>query len=119
EFVKFMVEQFGRSERNSSAQCDCQRQSEPSLLQVLSLANHPQVWRKIADPAGRIAEVIKRHEAPQERIEAIYLSTLGRLPETSEIETCVSYLTQAESPEKGLQGILWSLLNTREFLLQH
>jgi hypothetical protein len=119
EFVTFMIEQFGRSERNSSAQCDCQRQSEPSMLQVLSLANHPQVWRKIADPAGRVAEVIKQHEPPQERIEAIYLSTLGRLPEESETQVCLSYLGEVESPEKGLQGVLWSLVNTREFILQH
>ena len=89
------------------------------MLQVLSLANHPQVWRKIADPAGRVAEVIKQHQAPQERIEAIYLSTLGRLPEDSERKTCLNYLAGAESPEMGLQGVLWSLLNTREFILQH
>jgi hypothetical protein len=119
EFVTFMIEQFGRSERNSSAQCDCQRQSEPSMLQVLSLANHPQVWRKIADPVGRVAEVIKQLEAPRERIEAIYLSTLARLPEESETQACLSYLDEAESPEIGLQGVLWSLLNTREFILQH
>ena len=25
----------------------------------------------------------------------------------------------AESADKGLQGIVWSLLNTREFSLQH
>jgi hypothetical protein len=31
----------------------------------------------------------------------------------------VKYLIDAESPEKGLQGVMWSLLNTREFLLQH
>ena len=29
------------------------------------------------------------------------------------------YLKESTSPAKGLQGILWSLLNTREFVLQH
>ena len=36
-----------------------------------------------------------------------------------EIRVCLQYLEKAESPEKGLQGVMWSLLNTREFLLQH
>jgi hypothetical protein len=118
-FVVFVLEQFGRSERNSSAQCDCQRQSEASMLQVLTLGNHPRVWQKIADPKGRVAEVLKDEADPAKQIEALYLSTLSRPPEPSEVETCLAYLKETASPEKGLQGVMWSLLNTREFLLQH
>ena len=36
-----------------------------------------------------------------------------------EKQACLKYLQKAETPEKGLQGVMWSLLNTREFLLQH
>jgi hypothetical protein len=118
-FVTFVLEQFGRSERNSSVQCDCQRQSEASLLQVLSLANHPQVWKKIADPNGRVAKLTKEIAEPAPRVVELYLSTLGREPTKKETDACLNYLQGAESPEKGLQAVLWSLLNTKEFLLQH
>ena len=40
-FVAFMLEQFGRPQRNSASQCDCERDSTASVLQVLSFANHP------------------------------------------------------------------------------
>ncbi|MFN0017769.1 MAG: DUF1549 domain-containing protein [Pirellulaceae bacterium] len=119
EFVTFVLEQFGRSERNSAVQCDCQRQSEPSMLQVLSLANHPHVRQKIADPSGRIARLMKEITDPGQRIEELYLSTLSRLPDETEKQTCLSHVSAAESPQKGLEAILWSLLNTREFILQH
>ena len=119
EFVAFVLEQFGRSERNSAVQCDCQRQSEPSMLQVLSLANHPHVRQKIADPSGRIARLVKETTDPGQRIEELYLSTLSRLPDENEKQTCLSHVSAAESPEKGLQAVLWSVLNTREFILQH
>lgn len=119
EFVAFVLEQFGRSERNSAVQCDCQRQSEPSILQVLSLANHPHVRQKIADPAGRIARLIKETNDPSQQIEELYLATLSRLPDEQENQTCLSHVSAAESPEKGLEAVLWSLLNTREFVLQH
>lgn len=119
EFVAFVLEQFGRSERNSAVQCDCQRQSEPSMLQVLSLANHPHVRQKIADPAGRIARLVKDTSDPGLRIEELYLSTLSRLPDEKEKQTCLSHVSAAESSEKGLAAVLWSLLNTREFILQH
>ncbi len=118
-FVTFVLEQFGRSERNSSVQCDCQRQSEASLLQVLSLANHPQVWKKISDPNGRVAKLMKNVSAPEKQIEELYLSTVNRQPTRAEIEFCLAHLQQAESLEKGLQTVLWCLLNTKEFLLQH
>jgi hypothetical protein len=114
-----MLEQFGRPERNSAVQCDCQRQSEASLLQVLSFANHPRIGQKIADPAGRVAQVIKQTDDPVKRVEELYLGTLSRLPEKGEMEACLAYITSAESPDKGLQGVLWSLLNTKEFVLQH
>ncbi len=119
DFVTFVLEQFGRSERNSSVQCDCQRQSEASMLQVLGLANHPRIWQKVNDPRGRIAQIIKQTSDPSQRIAELYLGAVGRLPDDAELQTCLGHIASAESPEKGLQTVLWCLLNTREFLLQH
>jgi hypothetical protein len=118
-FVTFMLEQLGRPARNSSVQCDCARQGDASMLQVLSLANHPRVWQKIAEPTGRVAAVVKQQTEPRQRIEELYLTALSRLPNESEMETCLRHVSEAESPEKGLQSVLWGLLNTREFVLQH
>jgi len=52
-------------------------------------------------------------------IEELFLATVSRLPTSDEREACLKFMQSAESPEKGLQGVLWGLLNTREFLLQH
>ena len=41
------------------------------------------------------------------------------MPEEAEAKVCISHVAAAESPEKGVQGVLWSLINTKEFLLQH
>jgi hypothetical protein len=53
------------------------------------------------------------------RIEEVFLCTLSRSPNQSEQQACLKYFKEADSAEKGLQGIMWSLVNTREFLLQH
>ena len=58
-FVTFMLEQFGRPQRNSAVQCDCERDTNASVLQVLSLANHPRIWQKIADDKGHVARILK------------------------------------------------------------
>jgi hypothetical protein len=119
DFVVFMMEQFGRPARNSANQCDCERDPSVSILQVMSLANHPRVWQKITDPKGQVARIVKEIKDDNGRIEELFLSTLSRLPGEAEQAACLKYLQKAATPEKGLQGVMWSLLNTKEFLLQH
>ena len=58
-FVEYSFAVFGRPSRNPESLCDCDRESRPSLLQSLYLANHPEVLRKIADPKGRLAQIVK------------------------------------------------------------
>ncbi len=118
-FVTFMLEQFGRPQRNSGVQCDCERDSNASVLQVLSIANHPRVRQKIADDKGNVASILKAHTEDAKRIDEIYLVALSRLPSDAERKACLAYLREAPTPADGLRGVMWSLLNTREFLLQH
>jgi hypothetical protein len=118
-FVYFMLDAFGKPARNAAVQCDCERDTSATMLQVLSLANHPRVWEKIADPQGRAARIAKELPEDQQRIEELYLTMLSRLPTDAERQACEKYLKDAKSPLLGVQGILWGLLNTREFLLNH
>ena len=118
-FVVFVLEQYGRPTRNAAVQCDCERDGGASVLQVLTLANHPRVWEKIRDPNGRAAKLAKAPGAEVEKVEELFLATVGRRPGDGERDACLKYLQAAGSPEAGLQGVLWSLVNTREFLLQH
>ncbi len=119
DFVVFMFDQFGRPARNTASQCDCERDAGVSILQVMSLANHPRVRQKIEDPKGQVARIVKEIKDDNARIEELFLSTLGRLPKEKERQASLTYLKESESAEKGLHGVLWSLLNTREFVLQH
>ncbi|MSQ97384.1 MAG: DUF1553 domain-containing protein [Gemmataceae bacterium] len=118
-FVTFMLEQFGRPQRNSGVQCDCERDSNASVLQVLSLANHPRIRQKIADDKGQVARIMKAHADDGKCIDEIFLCTLCRPPTDTERQACVKYVRESATPADGLRGVMWTLLNTREFLLQH
>jgi hypothetical protein len=118
-FVTFMLGNFGKPKRNAAVQCDCEREGDASVLQVLSFANHPRVWAKIADEKGQVARIAREMADDRERVEDVFLVTLGRLPKEAEREACMKYLQASESGQKGLQGVMWGLLNTKEFLLQH
>lgn len=110
---------FGRPMRSPEAQCDCERDSKPTIVQTLFLANNLAVQQKIAAPQGRIASIIKAIPTDEKRIEEVFLWTLSRLPEAEELQSCLRHMKDSASPERGLQEVLWGLLNTKEFLLQH
>jgi cell division protein FtsB len=118
-FVSYILENFGRPKRNSAVQCDCERDGGASVFQVLTLANHPRVWEKIKDANGRVAKLLKEKGADASRVDDLFLATLSRFPTEAERAACLAHMKNAESAEKGLQGVLWSLLNTREFVVQH
>jgi hypothetical protein len=114
-----MLEQFGRPQRNSGVQCDCERDASASLLQVLSLANYPRIRQKIADDKGHVVRILKAHADNDRRIEEVFLVSLCRPPSDAERQACLKSMRQSTTEAEGLRGVMWSLLNTREFLLQH
>jgi hypothetical protein len=118
-FVSFLLEQFGRPQRNSGVQCDCERDPNASVMQVLSLANHPRIRQKIADDKGQVARILKSHADNAKRIDEIFLTALCRPPTDAERQACLKYVRASPSETAGLRGVMWSLLNTREFLLQY
>jgi len=117
--VAFAFQIFGRPLRNAQVQCDCERDNATSIVQMLFLANHPRVREKIEDPRGRVALLAQEKLTDTQKIESLYLWSVSRLPDKDELQTCLDYLKESPSAEKGLQDVLWSLLNTREFILNH
>jgi len=118
-FVTYMLATFGKPKRNSAVQCDCERDSSGSVIQVLSVANHPRIAQKLNDKAGTAAIIVQSISDDRNRIDELYLTVLGRFPTDTEQKACMKYMKESKTPVEGVQGILWSLVNTKEFLVQH
>ncbi|SFJ61381.1 DUF1549 and DUF1553 domain-containing protein [Planctomicrobium piriforme] len=52
-------------------------------------------------------------------IEEAYLRTLSRYPTDQERQTSLQYLAAAPNELDGLKDILWALINTKEFIVNH
>lgn len=112
---------FGKPDR--SINCDCERVNEPTLLQAIFTQNDPLVRMRIAD-SGWIIE-IEDAEADgtkldkSDLIHEVWLRTVGRNPTEPETSRATEHLAQAESVAEGIADLLWAMLNTKEFLLNH
>jgi len=52
-------------------------------------------------------------------VEEAYLRTLSRLPTDSESATTTQFISQSTDPINGLRDVMWALLNTKEFIVNH
>ena len=52
-------------------------------------------------------------------VKSAYLRTLSRLPSEEELSRSRKYLEEADDPMTGAKVLLWALLNTKEFIVNH
>lgn len=51
--------------------------------------------------------------------EQAYLRSLSRMPNADELKIAMNYLTGEPDPAKAVEGLIWSIVNTKEFILNH
>ena len=115
--MRYLV--FGRQVRRTNVQCDCEQGRDVALPQLLFLANHDEVHKKIGADKGRVAQLAEAKVTDRERIETLFLHALGRLPNGDELNAGLENLKTSPTLRQGLEEVMWSLINTREFILNH
>jgi hypothetical protein len=101
------------------ATCECAREEDPSLPQMLHLLNNKGMLSKVDSPRSRLAVALKDKKDDAAVIEVIYLSTLSRRPTAAEIGIARKHIAKVGDRAKGLQDLQYSLFNLGEFLLRH
>ncbi|HBE69617.1 MAG TPA: hypothetical protein DDW52_15845 [Planctomycetaceae bacterium] len=52
-------------------------------------------------------------------VKQAYLRTLNRLPSENERDIATHFILDEDNPTAGVVGLMWSLVNTKEFILNH
>ncbi|MBW3541845.1 MAG: DUF1549 domain-containing protein [Planctomycetes bacterium] len=86
-----------------------------------------QLQRRLAGGDSRPNET-PAAQADAEKVESMdtdrliaraYLRTLSRYPEEHELDLARGYVEEADDTVNGIRGLLWALLNTKEFIVNH
>lgn len=104
QFVAFFQPEEGASPLNY----------ETGIPQVLRLMNSPQM-----NSAQAITKILDKDMDKTLAIETIFLATLNRKPTNTETQRMVRFLEETPDRKQGYGDILWVLLNTSEFTLNH
>ena len=118
----YFLKTFGRNSR--AITCECERSDEPSMVQVLHVANGDTINGKLKTKENRVSKLLSAGHSDAELTEEIFLHCLSRLPTNEELTRVVELLSQVpdeDAAEKRLvvEDVFWSLLSTREFLFNH
>ena len=108
---------FGKPDR--AINCDCERVNQPTLLQSIFLQNDPLIRMRL-DNSGWISEVSESGQTDFSKlINDAWLRSVNRLPRPEEVARAKRHLSATPSTEEGLTDLLWALMNTKEFILNH
>ena len=109
---------FGKPQRVSV--CECERGTEPSIAQALHLMNAPETMTKLRSRQGAVRRLVESNLSEADIVDELYLSTLSRFPVAEERELMVSVFEEpASNRQTAVEDILWTLINTREFVFNH
>ena len=103
---------FGQPKRETA--CSCERSSSPTLLQALELLNGTVMHQAVQGGRGNYERL-----DDEKLLEELYLSALARFPSVTERKAGRAFLSGAAKRGEAVMDLLWSVLNTREFLFQH
>ena len=99
--------------------CECARDSDPSISQIIHLLNNPEIAANVTSPTSRGNRWLKSGKSDAEMLELLYLSTLSRRPSITEKQLATKYLATIGSREAGFADLQHALINSNEFLLRH
>ena len=108
------LDMFGRSSRDTP--CECETSLAPNLSQVLYLLHSEELQRKLADKDGLCTQLAKSGKPSDETVDEIFLRTFSRLPRPEERAEAVSLLDTAKEKQPVIEDLVWTLMNSKEFL---
>jgi hypothetical protein len=109
------LDSFGRPDPNQDPPCE--RTSDTTVVQALHLMNAPNLHRKVTAENGRAAALAKSTKSPAEIVQELYLLVYSRLPTEEEKAECVKLFADKNiTRRQATEDVLWSLLNTPEFI---
>jgi len=105
------LRQFGQGDRETINGS----QEEATVPQILAMFNGP-ITHVMLEEGSAIVDNVLSIESTRDRVDAIFLSVLSRMPTGADRRIAAGELQKTKADNVGYGNIVWGLLNTREFL---
>lgn len=117
EYPDYFLTVFGKPRRASV--CECERMPDENLAQALHTLNGEILAKKISDKSGLVSELAKAEMEERNAVRRLFLATLSREPREEELTALEAFRKEAETAQLYYEDVLWTLVNSKEFLFNH
>lgn len=101
----------------------CERAKSPNLSQALHLINGQAVTQKVQAKNNIVERYLEQNWTTDQVINDVYLRAYSRPPAQEESETIRQFvereLAAGRSKRQAFEGVLWTVLNSMEFKVNH
>jgi hypothetical protein len=109
-------ETFGRSSRGTV--CACETKRDPTLSQTLHMTVGDTVHGRLRIN-GQLQQIVESADSPESAIEQLFIFILSRKPTGQELSGLRNLIGERTKDLAIYEDIVWSLLNSTEFLFNH
>jgi hypothetical protein len=131
---RYLLVAFGKPERVVT--CDCARSNDASLVQTIFLLNDAALRGRIEN-GGWVQQLRQQQQRRQQNmrqgggaaraapfptdplIREVFLRTVSRPPHEEEWKEARNVVASANGTADGIRTLLWTMLNTKEFIVNH
>ncbi|MEZ5329186.1 MAG: DUF1549 and DUF1553 domain-containing protein [Verrucomicrobiales bacterium] len=108
---------FGKPERLLSS--DLERTNSTSLAQILELTSGRPIHRVLRERDNMIGRLLNEGMPVDQIVDDFFWRALSRAPGSEERAALTEYVLAQEDRRGALEDVVWSLINSKEFLLRH
>ncbi|MDP7274310.1 MAG: DUF1553 domain-containing protein [Planctomycetaceae bacterium] len=108
---------FGQPSRTQT--CECDREQTFGRKQAMELIIGQMMSRRLIDPGNRLTRMMAAGSPDAEILDTLYLRALSRVPSTTTRTAMLAHVGNSPDKRQAWEDILWTLLNSQEFIYQH
>lgn len=119
QIASYFLKSFGKPDRVQT--CECERTAEPSVAQVLHIANGSTLNEKLRDDQCRLDQQLKEASSVDALVDDVWIRVLARYPSDKEKAKVRALFHGGAEGERraALEDVYWALLSSKEFLFNH
>ncbi len=121
KYVRYELHPFLRTfgQPNRTQTCECDREQKFSRRQALEMVVGPMVTDKLAHANNRIEQLLATQTADADMLQELYRRALCRDPSPATSAALLEYVATSADKRQAWEDVLWTILNSQEFIYQH
>jgi len=121
KYVRYESHPFLRAfgQPNRTQTCECAREQHFSRKQALELIVGSSVTSRLTQTDNRLGRMLAQKKSDSEILDELYLRALSRFPSESTKSAFRDYVAKSADKRQAWEDVLWTILNSQEFIFQH